>query len=282
MTLIFGGNGPAGPLNDLWGWDGVTWTLLDNGSGVAPSKRDDGQLVADPSRGVVVMHGGRSSTGVGAEALNDTWEWDGSAWRLFANDGTAGQPPERIHPASGWDPVSGRVLLTGGLIADSSILSDTWAFDGQAWIQVDAAGFGGFIPLDLPWDPIDECVIAVVFDPAGLANDLVSAELWRWSGSGWEPSVPPGPTFSPIQPTVGTADGLLLTDGGGEHVDFVTWTWDGSAWTRMPGTMPSARNGQALAYDEARDRVVLFGGFSAGGDLADLWEWDGTSWEQRV
>jgi hypothetical protein len=35
-----------------------------------------------------------------------------------------------------------------------------------------------------------------------------------------------------------------------------------------------------MAYDPVRRRVVLFGGFHAGVTYADLWEWDGTAWEQ--
>jgi hypothetical protein len=36
-----------------------------------------------------------------------------------------------------------------------------------------------------------------------------------------------------------------------------------------------------LAYDKARDRVVLFGGRKGWpDDLADTWEWDGVSWRR--
>src|SRR5262249_6171059 len=35
----------------------------------------------------------------------------------------------------------------------------------------------------------------------------------------------------------------------------------------------------AMAYDETRQRVVLFAGMDgAGTSMSDLWEWDGTSW----
>jgi hypothetical protein len=41
-----------------------------------------------------------------------------------------------------------------------------------------------------------------------------------------------------------------------------TWEWDGSTWVqRTPNTVRSGRAGHALAYDSARGRVVLFGGF---------------------
>ena len=50
---------------------------------------------------------------------------------------------------------------------------------------------------------------------------------------------------------------------------------------RSPATSPSALSGHAMAYDSARDRVVLFGGTAASGNVSDTWEWDGTNWAQR-
>ncbi|MBI4871087.1 MAG: hypothetical protein HY814_05930, partial [Candidatus Riflebacteria bacterium] len=48
---------------------------------------------------------------------------------------------------------------------------------------------------------------------------------------------------------------------------------------RSPSTRPSARSGSALAYDTARNRVVLFGGY-AGSYVQDTWEYDGVAWTQ--
>ncbi len=64
-----------------------------------------------------------------------------------------------------------------------------------------------------------------------------------------------------------------------------TWEWTGAAWTRRdPAVRPSARWGSAVAYDRARQRVVLFGGrsFQMGFDHGDTWEWDGTTWLRRT
>src|SRR6266540_377125 len=43
--------------------------------------------------------------------------------------------------------------------------------------------------------------------------------------------------------------------------------------------LPSGRSGHAMAT--LGDKVVLFGGSSMGGLLADTWEWDGGTWTQR-
>ncbi len=48
-------------------------------------------------------------------------------------------------------------------------------------------------------------------------------------------------------------------------------------WTQQaPANAPSARGGQAMAYDSAHGQVVLFGGDSS----SDTWLWNGTNWRQ--
>lgn len=66
-----------------------------------------------------------------------------------------------------------------------------------------------------------------------------------------------------------------------------TWVWDAAGWTqRFPATVPPARHGHSMAFDSLRGVFVLFGG-SPGSlttwlpDLADLWEYNGTTWTQR-
>lgn len=58
------------------------------------------------------------------------------------------------------------------------------------------------------------------------------------------------------------------------------WEWDGTTWhERYRFPTPPFRNGQATVYDEARARVVMFGGIGDYGWLDDLWEWDGSGWQ---
>ncbi len=46
------------------------------------------------------------------------------------------------------------------------------------------------------------------------------------------------------------------------------------AWNRLESAGPSARWGHAAVYDDARHRMLVFGGQSADGELADLWSLD--------
>jgi Galactose oxidase, central domain len=69
------------------------------------------------------------------------------------------------------------------------------------------------------------------------------------------------------------------TEKGGVSAD--TWIWDGKTWAARPSlsSFPSRRIGHAMAYDAARQVIVLFGGANySKTQLGDTWLWDGKSW----
>jgi hypothetical protein len=70
-------------------------------------------------------------------------------------------------------------------------------------------------------------------------------------------------------------------DGGRKTGQLLgdTWEFDGSAWTRVATSGPSARLGAAMVHDARRGVVLLFGG-SDGTFRDDTWEWDGARWQQ--
>ena len=81
----------------------------------------------------------------------------------------------------------------------------------------------------------------------------------------------------------GSSDKLVVLFGGasGSNLFADTWIWDGTEWTQVADTGPAARSGHSLAYDSARNRVVLFGGRTGTNPVVgDTWEWDGTEWTQ--
>ena len=54
---------------------------------------------------------------------------------------------------------------------------------------------------------------------------------------------------------------------------------DAQQWRqRATSTGPIARYDHGMAYDSARSRVVMFGGYFA---LAETWEWDSVTWTLR-
>jgi len=83
----------------------------------------------------------------------------------------------------------------------------------------------------------------------------------------------------------------VLMFGGMPDEQFLllgdTWLWDGTSWkeSATDGAWPTPRYGHAMALDEGRNRIVLFGGWTMGDPqnpppLSDVWEWDGTAWHE--
>src|SRR5262249_5072743 len=121
--------------------------------------------------------------------------------------------------------------------------------------------------------------------------DYLDAETWEWDGTSWSQKFP---AHTPSARAGGSMAfdskrGIVVMVGG--YDGFVglsdLWTWDGTDWSNpVPeGTpnVPVDRVGEVLAYDSARDKIVLYGGKNQGigpsEDCSDaLWEWDGAAW----
>jgi len=77
--------------------------------------------------------------------------------------------------------------------------------------------------------------------------------------------------------------GLTLTDSGTKQAYELgdTWEWTGSRWIEVfPLHSPSARAAEAMVFDSARNRVVIFGGRQGKLNLNDTWTFDGNDWTQ--
>lgn len=81
----------------------------------------------------------------------------------------------------------------------------------------------------------------------------------------------------------------LLVGGADDHaVRGDVFVWTGSRWRPVGAPGPSPRTFPAVALDQARGRLVLFGGNrvlfgaegAAGRFLGDTWEWAGVGWAQ--
>jgi len=55
-------------------------------------------------------------------------------------------------------------------------------------------------------------------------------------------------------------------------------------WKKVADEGPPGRFGNRLAYDSARHRIVMFGGFddATRERFGDTWEWDGSAWTQMA
>ncbi|HUN80715.1 MAG TPA: kelch repeat-containing protein [Phycisphaerae bacterium] len=119
-----------------------------------------------------------------------------------------------------------------------------------------------------------------------------NTETWEWDGNVWAQVQVPG-----LEPRGAHAMAYDAVHGevvlfGGNYYDqnsqnqfpASTWVYNGAQWIQRATTGPPPRASLAMAFDELRARVVLFGGvFTQNGTqfYGDTWEWDGQNWEQR-
>jgi hypothetical protein len=112
--------------NDLWSFDGTTWTQLQPSGGPPPGRR----VAAggfDATRRRWVVFGGTLET----SDFGDLWVLDVAslAWTQLAGDGA---PSARGFASAGYDPGTDRYFVVGGLQQPSDVkLTDGWALSLQ-------------------------------------------------------------------------------------------------------------------------------------------------------
>jgi hypothetical protein len=126
---------------------------------------------------------------------------------------------------------------------------------------------------------------------AALPDDLWELDL-KEPEKGWVQRFIPGTVPVPRSDCGLVYDTLLervVLHGGADNSFNLlndTWSYDGSTWTLLEADgavgAPTRRFIVEMAYDKARDRVVLFGGISSDflNELNDTWEFNGTSWAE--
>jgi hypothetical protein len=112
-------------------------------------------------------------------------------------------------------------------------------------------------------------------------------ETWSYNGSAWQQLTPA--TNSPgrwgHRLVRDTTRNRLITFGGRSPtivgLAHDTYAWSNNAWTVVATpTAPASRYLYGMCYDQARDRVVLFGGTTVNASPNDTWEFDGLTWNQ--
>ena len=113
------------------------------------------------------------------------------------------------------------------------------------------------------------------------AAGTVLGDAWRWDGAQWS-SVPvaggPAARHRHAIASVSDQGEVVFLHGGTNGATVLSdfWKYDAGVWTQLPDG--PAVYAHAMAWDAARDQLVLFGG-SSGAALSDqLWVWDGSTW----
>ena len=190
--------------------------------------------------------------------------------------------------AIAYDAGHNQVVLFGGGPGDPSSFADTWVWDGTNWTQKfpatsPPARSGHRMAYDTARGQI------VLFAGRGGSDgNTFFNDTWVWDGTNWTQKFPaaspPTPRFQYGFAYDAVRQQVVLFGGQGPNNTPIyndTWVWDGTTWTQqLPATSPPGRTLPAMAYDEPRAQIVLFGGFT-GSFSNDTWVW-GTSFAAQV
>ncbi len=122
----------------------------------------------------------------------------------------------------------------------------------------------------------------------GKSNDgSMLNDTWSWDGEDWALISRSGPEARQSHRLVLTDQGILLFGGSGKDGLSLddTWLLKKNSWGEIGVTQsPPARRQHTLAFDEKRQRTILFGGFDRKeGEktvYGDTWEFNGIKWVQ--
>jgi hypothetical protein len=256
--------GPLSPITSTtWQWDGGTLAQL----GIAgPSARGGALLWYDPVRQRTMLQGGRSLTPVAY--LNDTWDFDGVAWRQLA---PPSQPPGRVGGALAYDPVRQRAVLFGG--TDNTDRQDTWEWTGANWLlQTPAQSPPPRSGACLGYDPITRRLI--LFGGYQWPAVLYVDDTWAWDGTSWQqlqPSTRPPARASARMVHDRDRNRLVMFGGGSQTagLQHEIWEWTGTDWVAA-GQLP-AGSGWMVTFDSRRGRTLHVQNVGLRYELARPW-----------
>ena len=288
-AMVFGGWDIAtgGFLNDLWEWDpasGVWSERLDGSAGTGPSGRMyssmvsvDGSARLEIVAGAVVNnpYGGKGTGGIyigpvpigmyGFNGSREVWELEPAGATFTDRTAPLDIPSARSNHAMAYNPSTGKTYVFGGYMNNmvtTMALDDLWEWNGSTWAEVAAD------------------IRPPARGDAGLAYDPARKSLILFGGSSY-----PGNSYP----------------GSGVYGD--TWEWTSAkGWVQLATVgNPDALYGHGMVTDNARGKILLFGGQSTyywyygpdggvGGAPSkdpmrnEVWEWDGAklSWTNRT
>ncbi len=300
--VMFGGADRSGVLDETWTWDGATWRLQHPTR--SPSAREGAIMAFEPSGRHVLLFGGLTCGAPGpngtigceyaasATHRSDTWSWDGKDWSPVPTAHSPDVPYfAPLLVGVGTDTANGRLMLLTFVkpVTGNEVLA-TWAFENGDWRQLHPKHSPGDLLFGGPaFDSAsNRLLVQQSKGPHGYcgtvgpcAHEPPYDMTWSWDGSDWHDLGPQLGTPHDYGDLVSAgSSGLLLVETGAMQV------WDGKKWDG-PQALPwsdNLRTGWTVAFDQASNQVVLFGGRYWGTNhlYGDTLSWNGTAWSTAV
>ncbi|MBL8723154.1 MAG: hypothetical protein JNK49_03870 [Planctomycetes bacterium] len=271
----------------------IRWTALPNpgaGTGVVdPPSRIRAGTCYDEAHARLVWFGGQlldngGNYGAVVNTVHDRTATSGWVLRPVAQ-----RPVGVIEAGLAYDASLGRTLLYGGGTQFAGISARTWSYDGATWQDHGNSAIGARMRHGLVhWRGFTTILFGGETGSSNQHNDTLG-----WTGTDWVPLIvgnSPPPTsfvrmvYDSVRQRVVMHGGYVTRQGVYGQVSTETWelrslgfgafTWD----LRTTIGTPPPLHQPAMAYDERRQRVVLFGGdYSWENASNEHWEYEGVA-----
>jgi len=268
--LLFSGGDQTGYLDDTWSWNGTTWIQLSPAA--SPPARTGAPMAYDAATGTVLLFGGMGLLTTGPPAyrggyggLSDTWSWNGTTWTKLSPASNPGADSLESDSMA-YDPATRTVLLFNSAECNScGDQGQTWSWNGTTWTRLSPPASppasGGSSPM-----AYDQATKAVLLFDGGECNSCRQDHTWSWNGTAWtrlsSPASPPASggwsmAYDPATATVLLFGGTSTAWPAVVPLDE-TWSWNGTAWTRLsPARSPLWSAGASMAYDPGTKALFL-------------------------
>ncbi|MFQ5910214.1 MAG: Ig-like domain-containing protein, partial [Thermoplasmata archaeon] len=180
VTVLFGGYGNAGFLDDTWEYYAVNHTWMEIHTTPHPSAMVSSPMVFDTAGQRIMMVGEEIGT-----SDFQTWRYDAFQHKWTELHPTE-EPPSRSGHALAFDMKGGRLVLFGGAIG-MDLQGDTWEYDsfGNVWVKTMDTGPTPRVSAAMEYLPFWEGVILF----GGFTSNGFENETWLYTSFGapkWE------------------------------------------------------------------------------------------------
>ena len=291
---LFGGLGSDLVLkNDLWKWDGSTWTQL-TPTGGPPTARATHAAYYDAANDRIYIHGGRDS---GPADRDDIWRYDAAA-NTWTDVTPVTKPSARNSHAFAEERFGlGDAVLFGGSDA-GGLDAETWRWDPSTEL------FTLLAPATSPTARSNHAMAVTNFPNSkvilfggatNVVGPVISSETWEWnsSTSNWT-LLAPATTPAARQAQAMTFDDddrvirMICGQTGPSAFNLVreVWEWNGTDWSLKSDLIaPGAFREMAVAYDTERNDIIMMGGLDGLSTIRpETWilDMNRRSWRQLI
>ena len=283
-TNIYAGIGNSTTDAEVWRWNGSSWTKI-GGDGLNSSWNTNYESVRSLKYQSGILYAGIGDSITDAEV----WRWNGTNWAQIGGDGlntSWNTNYEAVYSMAG----DGTNIFVGLGNGDGD--GEVWRWNGTAWIQVGGDGVNGSWPTST-----GDIVMTLSSGPGGIVyaglNDTVTAGagyLYSWNGTAW--TVRGGQHinnswgytgFGSVEVMQQIGDYLYAGLGNTAGTAQVWRTNGVNGWEMVGGQ--SFNGSWASNTYEYISSISSYGndvvvGLGSSANDAEVWRWNGSSWNQ--